>query len=223
METDNIKMKFSILRNKFFESLEKQALPVKKLVRDLKGLEELKTMELPSAMIADQSQLKDIDNLEIVKDIIESLSTFFDYRPVKYMIELDGNEEDKQRMKEYEEYFDHYVKRRAFECPSEIGASCTPNCTELRVKFESSHNIKLIALKQLQCRLSLILGVSVHVLRLSSFKEGCIDVTFLISNAVKKAIFPLSAEQKDSLEEQDIILIFCDGYQWRHVQVILHN
>ena len=70
-----------------------------------------------------------------------------------------------------------------FECPCEIGPPETPSSTKLYVKLESDYD-KLVKLKQFQCRLSLILEVSVHALCLSSVKDGCIQLTFLILSLV---------------------------------------
>ena len=122
-------------------------------------------------------------------------------------------EEDKQRLEKYKEDFEHYIKRRVFECPTEIGPTHTPNNKELRVKVESDYS-KLVELKQFQCRLSLILEVSVHVLRISSIKEGCIQLTFFIPSFVQEAIFPLSAEQKVALKELGIIQLSCGDYHF---------
>ena len=66
-----------------------------------------------------------------------------------------------------------------FECPCEIGPPETPSSTKLYVKLESDYD-KLVELKQFQCCLSLILEVSVHTSCLSSVKDGCIQLTFLI-------------------------------------------
>ena len=98
-----------------------------------------------------------------------------------------------------------------FECPTKIGPTHTPNNKELHVKVEFDYS-KLVELKQFQCRLSLILEVSVHVLRISSIKEGCIQLTFLIPSFVQEAIFPLSAEQEAALKELGIIQLSCDNY-----------
>ena len=216
MESEDIQLRFHILCNKFFNSLDALQLPVKRLVRHLKGLKALKCVNSPKSAAVIQSYeyvLEHIDDIESVKDIIEDHSTFFDCRPIEYMIEVVGMEEDKQRLEKYKEDFEHYIKRRVFECPTEIGPTHTPNNKELRVKVESDYS-KLVELKQFQCRLSLILEVSVHVLRISSIKEGCIQLTFFIPSFVQEAIFPLSAEQKVALKELGIIQLSCGDYHF---------
>ena len=211
METEDIKFNFFFLRNKFFKSLDNERVPIEQLTHDLQGITALKAAESSGTHIPNE--------LEKMKRMIEDHSTFFDFRLVEYMIELDGLEEDKHRLTKYKESFEHYLRRRTFECCSEFGPNNVPNTTELRVKLESDY-CKLIDLKLLQCRLSLILDVSVHTLQLCSFKEGCIELLFVIPNPVQEAIFPLSSEQEEALLAEDVIRLSCGGY---HFRVKVHN
>ena len=128
--------------------------------------------------------MENITDIEEVKDLIEECSTYFDFRPVEYMIQNVGLERYRQLLEKYKEDFEHYIKRRVFECPCEIGPPEAPNSTKLYVKLESDYD-KLVDLKQFQCHLCLILEVSVHVLRLSSVKDGCIQLTFLIPSFIQ--------------------------------------
>ena len=217
MESENIQLRFHTLCNKFFDSLDEQHIPLKKLVRHLKGLKALKKVNSSKSASVVQSYeyvLDNITDIESVKDLIEEYSTFFDFRPVEYMIENVGLEKDRQRLEKYKENFEHYIKRRVFECPCEVGPSDAPNSTKLCVKLESDYD-KLVELKQFQCQLSLILEVSVHVLRLSSVKDGCIQLTFLIPDFVQEAIFPLSTEQEIAMKELGIIQLWCGSYQFQ--------
>ena len=222
MESQDIQLSFFTLRNNFFKSLED--IPLKNLVRVLKGLQVLKRVNSSKSASVIQSYeyvLKNITDIEEVKDLIEECSTFFDFRPVEYMIQNVGLERDRQQLEEYKEDFEHYIKRRIFECPCEIGPPEAPNSTKLYVKLESDYD-KLVDLKQFQCRLSLILDVSVHVLRLSSVKDGCIQLTFLIPSFIQEAIFPLSADQERDMKELGIIKLWCGNYCFPN-QVSLAN
>ena len=216
MESENIQLRFHTLCNKFFVSLDEQHIPLKKLVRHLKGLKALKKVNSSKSASVVQSYeyvLDNITDIESVKDLIEEYSTFFDFRPVEYMIENIGLERDRQQLEKYKEDFEHYIKRRVFECPCEVGPSDAPNSTKLCVKLESDYD-KLVELKQFQCQLSLILEVSVHVLRLSSVKNGCIQLTFLIPDFIQEAIFPLSVEQETTMKELGIIQLWCGSYHF---------
>ena len=216
MESENIQLRFHTLCNKFFDSLDAQNVPLKKLIRLLKGFKALKGINSPKSASVIQSYeyiLENITDVEEVKDLIQDYSTFFDFRPVEYMIENVGLENDRQQLEKYKEDFECYIKRRMFECPCKVGPSNAPNSTELCVKLESYYD-KLVELKQFQCCLSLILKVSIHTLRLSSVKDGCIQLTFLIPSFIQEAIFPLSAEQEKVMKELGIIELWCGNYHF---------
>ena len=118
MESENIQLSFYTLCNKFFESLEQ--IPLKRLVRIIKGFKALKRINSPKSAAVVQSYeyvLENIRDIEGVKDLIEEYSTFFDFRPVEYMIQNVGLEKDRQLLEKYKEDFEHYIKRRVFECP----------------------------------------------------------------------------------------------------------
>ena len=216
MESENIQLSFHTLRNKFFNSLDALQLSTKKLVRHLKDLKALKKVNSPksaSLMRSYEYVLENFVGVESVKDVIEEYSTFFDFRPLEYMIENVGQEDDKKWFKKYKEDFESYIKHRVFECPVQVGPAQTPNSTELYVKLESDYD-KLVDLKQFECRLSFILEVLIHVLRLSSIDKGCIQLLFLIPTFFQKAIFPLSPEQEAALKELGIIKLSCGNYQF---------
>ena len=212
MESESIQLSFSTLCNKFFDSLED--IPLKKLVRVLKGFKALKRVnssKSESVIRSYEYVLENIADIEGVKDLIEECSTFFDFRPVEYMIQNVGLERDRQMLEKYKEDFEHYVKRKIFECPCEVGPLEALSNTKLYVKLESDYD-KLVDLKQFQCRISSILEVSVHVLRLSSVKDGCIQLTFLIPSFIQEAIFPLSPDQERDMKKLGIIKLWCENY-----------
>ena len=216
MESENIQLRFYTLRNKFFDSLDLLQLPIKKLVRHLKGLKVLKNVASPKSASVMQSYeyvLENISDIEDIKDIVEEQSTFFDFRLVEYMIENVGLESDKQRLEKYKEDFEHYIKRRIFECPEDIGPTHNRKCCELVVKLEKDYD-KLIQLKQFQCQLSIVLDVSVHVLHLRTVREGCIQIHFLIPTFIQEAIIPLSVEQEAQLKQIGVIKLWCGDYHF---------
>lgn len=47
--------------------------------------------------------LKKIYDIKGIRDIVEKHSTFFDYRPLEYMIELGGSMEDRSRLEMIQE------------------------------------------------------------------------------------------------------------------------
>ena len=127
------------------------------------------------------------------------------------------------QLEKYKPDFDHYIKRRIFVCPTDIGPTDAPSSTKMIVKVEHDYDT-LVELKQFQCQLSVILDVSVHVLHLCSVKEGCIQMLFVIPTFIREAIFPLSAAQVAELKELGVIKLSCGDHQFSdQVQCICNN
>ena len=208
MESKDIIMQFRILRNKFFDSIEKQAITVKKLKRYLE--EDLDD--------ASQQQIvtKTLTTVDDVEEFIKNNTSFFDYQLIKYLIELTGTDEDKDQLKQYEEAFSAYAKRRVFECPSTFDGSNDDTKSELHVKLDSAYDkYKLEELKELKYRLCSILRISLYGFHLKVVKKGCLLVIFTISSHIEGDIFPLSAEQEKALIELRVLWLICGDYHFQ--------
>lgn len=218
VESENIILDFNILCNKFFDSLEDRQVPIRRLANYLKGLKPLRQISsLQSASVINKYE-HDLDvilDYDAVRGVIEKHSSFFDYRPVEYMIELAGSEEDKRRIEEYKSKFEHYVRRRLYECPAKIGPDSSSGSTQFRVIIECDYETcRLVDLQLFKCRLSLILNIPSHTLQVSSVEEGSVSITFLVPDIVKEVIFPLSVEQEVALREAGIIRLSCGQYHF---------
>ena len=88
-ETEDIMYRFFVLTNRFFDSLEQQNVPVPRLLRYLSSPLEMDTISPES------------NTVDGVCKIIQQNSSFFNYRLVKYMIELAGTDGDKQLSEDY--------------------------------------------------------------------------------------------------------------------------
>ena len=204
-ESLDIIQDFHVVFHKFFDSLEDREYSVKRLVRYLQD-----------AVNDKQEQLV---TMEDIQRFIKCRSSFYDYRLVKYMINLAGTIEDKEELQKYEQKFLGYAKRRIYECPSKFKTTCTPDDVELYVKLDSEYDeCKLEELKGFQNRLSSVLQINVYYCLLSEVKEGCFELIFSIPQHVKKAIFPLSAEQLAALGGLKILYIACGDYKWLPIQ-----
>ena len=205
MESKDIMLEFRILQNKFFDSVEERNIAVDKLVEYLEQ------------EVSDALQQRVIDSepvtLKEVKQFIKCHSSFCDYQLIKYMIKLVGTDEDKDQLKQYEQEFSNYAKRRVCECPSTF---CSSNDTdsELHVKLDSTYDdlkLTLEEIKHLQYRLCSLLRIS--FCRLTSIEKGCFLLTFLIP-CVQEAVFPLSIEQEKALRELGVCQLTCGNYQF---------
>ena len=74
--------------------------------------------------------------------------------------------------------------------------------------------IKVKQLKEVTSNLARILNIHRHSLYLRSVENGCVQLTFIVSNFLAAAIFPLSPEQEAELLEMGVILLYCGDYQF---------
>ena len=202
VETKDIKYKFYILINKFFDTLEDQNSSVERLVRYLEK-------PLSKEFIPQPTKIKE------VQSIVGENSSFYDYQLLEYMIELAGTENDKKELEKYKESFLDYAQRRVFECPCQLGATRTQNDTELHVKLDSSYKCKLAELREFQIRLCHILKVKVYITRLLSVEKGCLELCFLLPQHVQVAIFPLSVEQEMELVGLGVLQLSSGDYKFK--------
>ena len=206
MESKEMFDEFRILRNKFFDSIEKQNITVDKLVEYLEE-------DVCEAMQQQRIESEPTTFAE-VKLFIKRNSTFYDYQLIKYMIKLVGTDEDKAQLEQYEKTFSAYAKRRVYECPS-VFSNSDDTKSELHVKLDSKYDkCKLEELKDFQYRLCSILRISVYVCRLKSIEKGCLLVIFAIPSHIKRITFPLSSEQEKALFVQGVLQLTCGDYQF---------
>ena len=194
IETQDIKLEFCILCNRFFDLLEIAGIPIPRLLRYLSSaLETDNFSPEPTAMAH-------------IYNIIKAHSSFFNYKLVGYMIELAGNTSDKECLENYLTKFTEYTKRRIYECPSTFGTALTTSDSELHLKLDSKYDgCKANELEEFQDRICIILKRQGYVFRLLSIKKGCFELTYAVSKHILEATFPVSAEQKQKLRELGVL------------------
>ena len=208
MESKDIIMQFRILRNKFFNSIEKQEITAKKLVQYLKE-------EIAEALQQETITSKPM-TVDDVEEFIENNTSFYDYQLIKYMIELTGTDKDRDQLKLYEDAFSAYAKRRVYECPSVLDSGTSDDTkSELRVKLDSTYDkCTLEELKDFRYRLCSILRISGYDCHLKAVEKGCLLVIFMIPSHIKRDLFPLSTEQEKALLELRVLQLTCGDYQF---------
>ena len=214
-ESEELRIQFCILMNKYFDSLEDQQYPIQRLIRYLKLCLETDCL-LPEPKAVD----------DIMK-LIETKSSFFNYGLIDYMIHLSGTNADEQNLENYRTKFSVYAKRRVYESPAII-SNLSPSETELHVKLDSKYdNYTVDELTDFQSRLCLILNRKVYAVRLLSVQKGCFKLVYAISDYIVKATFPLTGKQESDLAALGVLQLTCNDYQLKisttsQVQVHVH-
>ena len=182
-------------------------IPLDRVVDSLSDLKILKRCD------SYKDALENIKDFDGVKHVIKNYSSFFDFRPLGYLIEIFGTDKNKEQFKRYEKDFEQYARRRLCECPSTIVTTTPSDHIKLHVKYEREFTqAKLVDIKQFQCRLSAVLKVPSHVLRLVSVDKGCIQLTFILPNSIIEDVLPLSADQKSAMVEMHVLKFSCRDY-----------
>ena len=214
-ESEEIRLQFCILMNKYFDSLEDRQYSIPRLIRHLEiGLE--MDCLLPEPKVID----------DIMK-LIENKSSFFNYELIEYMIQLSGTDDDRQNLENYQTKFSDYAKRRVYECPAIISKS-NPSETELHVKLDSKYDkYSLAELTDFQSRLCGILNRNVYAIRLLTVQKGCFKLVYAISDYIVKATFPLTEKRESELAALGILQLVCNDYRLKsttsQLQVRIHE
>ena len=199
-ESLDIMQEFLVVINRFLDSLEDRDYSVDKLVRYLEDAVKDNPLQLQT--------MKDIQSF------IKRKSSFFNYRLVRYMINMAGTSNDLDQLHSYEKSFLHYAKRRIYECPSTFKTRSSKDEIELQIKLDSEYDqCTLEELDGFQYRLTSVLELNIYCCLLSKVEEGCLEVTFFIPSHLHKTLFPLTSDQEESLMALKVLAIVCGDYQ----------
>ena len=160
-------------------------------------------------------KLQAADSIEKVFLTLNDYFSFFNYHVIEHIIKELGTEEDKAKLQRYKEGFNQYAKRRIFECQLEFGPVSDTDHADIFVKLDTQYeNFTVAEIELFRHKLCEILHVSSQgVLRLCRVEKGCFQLMFQVPSFLQQKIFPLSKQQKKSLEIEHVIKLTCGEYQ----------
>ena len=123
-ESESMVNKFNNLLAETRQSLMKENVSVKDLLKHLHDLGYVKPMfkiSTLSFLRCQRPELRKLENVDDAMSVISSYSSFFNYHIVEVIIKNLGTERDKTNLKNYQEEFSVYAQRRIFTCPSKLG------------------------------------------------------------------------------------------------------
>ena len=179
----------------------------------------------PAPEEEDQSLLnehkEEIKMAKSISDIFLILSAYWNYLSyeiLEFTIELYGTDDDKKRLKSYNEELHNFCKRRLFELSlpengSSTGNASNPKLKRFKVKLNVRECITCQDLLRIKERIAEILHVNLATLIIDRVDPGCVQLTFLIPNFVAQKIFPLSNKQIAVLsKDTSMIRLECGIY-----------
>ena len=219
-ESQEIMMQFQKLVSATILSLEKQQIPLTRLVSHLMTLGAFdpvyKEGEQTPAFHHHFKELQTADTVPKVFLVLADYFSFFNWHIIEHIITVLGTGEDNDNLQRYKTQFDQYAKRRIYECLPQFGSVSATDHADVFVKVDLRYeNYTVTEIERFRCQLSELLHISPQgVLRLCRVEKGCFQLTFQVPSFVQWEIFPLSQEQEEVLAEKGVIRLTCVDYQF---------
>ena len=166
---------------------------------------------------------KEIKDAKSVSDIFIILSGYWNYlsyEVLMHIIECFGTNDDKKRLKTYDEDLENFCKRRIFEL-LENGDDTDGMQKQKQkqamfvVKLDVREDITYKEVFQIRLRIAKILCVNLAAFIIKHVDVGCVQLTFLIPKFVAQEIFPLSHEQTSALsKDASVIRLECGDHEF---------
>jgi len=200
LEFQKITMRFSHLKSETCKSLIQQGVTVQELVRILIDLGAFQpSVGQKPVLEVKLEELRKAESIDAVFYILRHYVSFFNYAIIEHIINELGGAEDCERLQTYKVELDEYSKRSVFECPSYSVSQ--PDHADLIMKIEGTLEYNVKQLETFKARVSSIIHLSKYTLRLCSVEKGCLELRYQIPHLVEVAIFPLSQDQQEALQE----------------------
>ena len=218
-DSKEIMMRFQELVSVTIESLISQNVSLDRLVSHVMTLGAFDPVHIKPQVPIFQERRKELETADSIPRIfivLEDYFSFFNYDIIEHIIKMLGTEKDKPELQSYKMKFNHYIKRRIYECGPHFGPESETDHPNIFVKLDSGYdNYTVEEIKRFCRKLSETLHVSTQgVLRLCRVEKGCFQLTFQVPSFVQKKIFPLSREQKRTLDTMGIISFTCGEYHF---------
>ena len=216
-ESQGIMMQFQKLVSETMESLIRRSVSLYRLVAHVMTLGAFDPVYIKpqlSLFWDRHNELKAADTIPEIFLVLNDYFSFFNYDIIEHIINVLGTDEDKANLQSYKSKFDHYVRRRIYQCGPHLESETDhPN---IFVKLDSRYdNYTGAEIKRFCRKLSETLHVSSKgVMLLCQVDEGCIQLTFQVPSFVQQKIFPLSKEQEKALAAMGVMKLTCGEYQF---------
>ena len=166
---------------------------------------------------------EEINRAKTISEIFNILCAYWNYLSyeiLEYIIDLYGTNDDKERLKSYNEQLHNFCERRIFELPhdqpgssSSAGNSLSMGQNKFVVKLNVREDITCKEIRQIRGRIAKILRVNLASLTIDCVDKGCVQLTFLVPKFIAQEIFPLSDEQTSTLcKDASVIRLECGDY-----------
>ena len=159
---------------------------------------------------------------DVFRIIEDQACSWFDYEIIKDLI-LHFCDSAKSCLKVYEAHFKKYAEQR--HPPKgmkhiEVGSGAKRGGKQLVIKIDREwEEVTFSDLDKLRGTFASVLGIRRRDLYLADIREGCIMMTFMITEELAGRLFPsrncLTSDQIKSLKDEGVISVTCGDLKWR--------
>lgn len=209
-DTANIIECFADLITNTSKSLRSRNVEVSTLVSTSLNLGAYRSDRVQKPLLADhEDQLLKADSIEKVFIILRRHMSFFNYEILAYVIRNLGNDCDKENLKQYNEQFQMFCKRKVFEVsPTVFAPSTDRKRCKLFIVLVTEDTIKLLGdVKASQRNIATLLGVKSSALKLYQIDKASIILVFSVPLFIAQQIFPLKSSICEQLKSKGFTVI----------------
>ena len=163
--------------------------------------------------------------------VTDQACSWFDYGVIKDVVDYLGNGQDKK--KQYEANFKTFAEKRLPKGKKhiEVGCGARKGRKQLVIKIDREWDeVNFSDLDKIRRSLASILGVKKRDLYLADIQEGCIMMTFVISEELAGRLFPKKSSQAHtsskllscftpvqikSLNDEGVTSFTCGNFSWQ--------
>ena len=183
------------------------------------------TLYIQGAYPVMKPRMEELSNVTHFEDffriIIDQACSWFDYGIIKDLI-LHFCTSAKKCLDQYEAYFKEYAEQRLPKGMKhiEIGGGARRGGKQLVIKIDREwEEVTFSDLNKLRGTFASILDVRRSDLYLADIREGCIMMTFMITEELAGKLFSsrtcLTSSQVQSLKDEGVLSVKCGSLSWR--------
>ena len=218
----NILKRFAKLEGHIRNSLIGQNIPAEGVANCALNLALFKSDDVPRPLLAGElesfEKAKSIDAIFILLKK-HALISYFNYGILKHIIETHGTEDDKCKLKEYEEEFEKFCLRKVYEVPPVISKCTSPTRKAFKVLITRDMRTTLTDVAAAERKIADILGLYHSVLTLHEIIPGSLILTLSVPALIVNELFPLEESQLMELKANGFALIFLsEDMHWKTIK-----
>ena len=198
----NILEKFAKLQEYIYESLVRQNISAERIANCALSLALFKSDDVPRPLLTNElERLEKAKSIDRVFFLLKKhkLISYFDYGILKHIIETNGTDDDKCRLKEYVDEFENFCRRNVFEVPPVISECTSPTRKIFKVLITTDMNATLADIAAAERKIADILGLPHSVVTLHEITPGSLVLTLSVPSLIMDKVFPLQKVQLSQL------------------------